>query len=112
MGVLPQIFYFACTTTNIAAASASSAAFITVTDWNSYDGFFASAMTCKAGSRSLPVAFRAQYFVWHHSPPTFRARQQYHQLPNLSLNLWPRGRMRVPPRLWQATSFTTSPKTI
>ena len=41
-------FDFACTTTNIAAASASSAAFFAVADWSTYDGFFASAATCKA----------------------------------------------------------------
>jgi hypothetical protein len=62
-------FDFACTTTNIAAASASSAAFFTVADWSTYDGFFASATTCKAGSRSLTVAFRTQYFLWHCSLP-------------------------------------------
>jgi hypothetical protein len=57
-------FDFARTTTNIAAASASSAASFAVADWNTYDGFFASATTCKTGSRSLAVAFRTQCF-WH-----------------------------------------------
>jgi len=41
-------FDFARTTTNIAETPASSSAFFTVTYWNIYDGFFASAMTCKA----------------------------------------------------------------
>jgi hypothetical protein len=50
-------FDFARTTTNIAAASASSTASFAVADWNTYDGFFASATTCKTGSRSLAVAF-------------------------------------------------------
>jgi hypothetical protein len=59
------MFDFARTTTNIAAASASSAAFFTLADWNTYDGFFASTTTCKAGSRSLAVAFRTQCFIWH-----------------------------------------------
>jgi hypothetical protein len=59
------MFDFARTTTNIAAASASSAAFFTLADWNTYDGFFASATTYKAGSRSLAVAFRTQCFIWH-----------------------------------------------
>jgi hypothetical protein len=64
------MIHFACTTTNIAAASASSAAFFTVADWNTYDGFFPSATTCKAGSGSLTVAFRAQCFFWHRLRPT------------------------------------------
>jgi len=59
------MFDFARTTTNIAPASASSAAFFTLADWNTYDGFFASATTCKAGNRSLAVAFRTQCFIWH-----------------------------------------------
>jgi len=42
------VFDFARTTTNIAEASASSAAFFTVTYWIIYDEFLASAMTCKA----------------------------------------------------------------
>ena len=63
---------FACTTTNIAAALPSSAAFFTVADWNTCDGFFASATTCKAESRSLAVAFRTQCFfgiVWAYTLP-------------------------------------------
>ena len=56
----PLGFDFAHTTTNIAAASASSAAFSTVADWNTCDGFFASSTPWKAGSHSLAVALRAQ----------------------------------------------------
>jgi hypothetical protein len=63
------IFDFARTTTNLAAASAGSAAFFTITEWNTYDGFFASATTCKARSRSLAVAFRTQCFIWHCALP-------------------------------------------
>ena len=59
------MFDFGRTTTNIAAAPASSAAFFTLADWNTYDRFFSSAATCKAGSRSLAVAFRAQCFIRH-----------------------------------------------
>jgi hypothetical protein len=68
-GMAALIFDFARTTTNLAAASAGSAAFFTITEWNTYDGFFASATTCKARSRSLAVAFRTQCFIWHCSPP-------------------------------------------
>jgi hypothetical protein len=41
-------FYFARTTANIAETPASSAAFFALTDWNIYDGFLSSAMTCRA----------------------------------------------------------------
>jgi hypothetical protein len=41
-------FDFARTTTNIAATSASSAAFFTVSNWSIIDEFLASAMTFKA----------------------------------------------------------------
>jgi len=41
-------FDFARTSTNIAETPASSSAFFTVTYWNIYDGFFASAITRKA----------------------------------------------------------------
>jgi hypothetical protein len=58
-------FDFARTTTNIAAASAGSAAFIAVTEWNTRDGFFARVKTRKAGGRSLAVALRTQCFLWH-----------------------------------------------
>ena len=58
-------FNFARTTTNIAAASASSAAFIAVTEWNTCDGFFARATTRNAGGRSLAVALRTQCFLGH-----------------------------------------------
>ena len=58
-------FDFARTTTNVAAASASCAAFVATADWNTCHGFFASATTCKAGGRSLAVALRAQCFLRH-----------------------------------------------
>ena len=86
-------FDFACTTTNIAAASASSAAFFTVADWNTYDGFFASATTCKAGSRSLAVAFRTQFFLWHCSLSRIfcaTRRSRCHGTINSHLNWRPR----------------------
>jgi hypothetical protein len=56
---------FTGTTTNIAAVSASSAAFFAVTEWNTSDGFFTSATTRKAGGRSLAVALRTQCFLRH-----------------------------------------------
>ena len=42
------MFDFARATANIAETPASSAAFFTITYLIIYDGFFASAMTCKA----------------------------------------------------------------
>ena len=61
---------FARTATNVAAALASPVAFLTDANCDADKGFFASATTCNAGSRSLAMAFRAQGFCWH-SPPVF-----------------------------------------
>jgi hypothetical protein len=56
---------FARTATNVAAALASPVAFLTDANCDADKGFFASATTCNAGSRSLAMAFRAQCFCWH-----------------------------------------------
>jgi hypothetical protein len=48
---------------NVAAALASPVAFLTDANCDADRGFFASATTCNAGSRSLAMAFRAQRFV-------------------------------------------------
>jgi hypothetical protein len=56
---------FARAATNIAAALASPVAFLTDANCDADKGFFASATTCNAGSRSLAMAFRAQCFCWH-----------------------------------------------
>jgi hypothetical protein len=58
-------FDFARTATNVAAALASPVAFLTDANCDADKGFFASATTCNAGSRSLAMAFRAQGFCWH-----------------------------------------------
>ena len=58
-------FDFARTTTNIAAVSASSAAFFAVTEWNTNGGLFAHATAREAGGHSLAVALRTQCFLWH-----------------------------------------------
>jgi hypothetical protein len=58
-------FDFARTATNVATALASAVAFLTDANRDADKGFFASATTCNAGSRSLAMAFRAQGFCWH-----------------------------------------------
>ena len=50
-------FDLACTTANIASASAGSLAIFTVSNLDTHDGFFASAVTSTAGSSPLAVAF-------------------------------------------------------
>ena len=47
------------------SGSGQFAARFAVTDCDTYDGVFAGATTCNAGSRSLAVAFRAQCSLWH-----------------------------------------------
>ena len=58
----PLVFDFACTTADLAGASASSAAFFAITYWIISDEYFTSAMTWKARGRSLAVTSGTHFF--------------------------------------------------
>jgi hypothetical protein len=60
--IRPLVFDFACTTADLAEASASSAAFFAITYWIISNEYFASAMTWKARDRSLAVTSGTHFF--------------------------------------------------